>query len=416
MSVAGPMQPLAGKLPPVPRAGFATGNEAEEGRATARYVHTTGSSSQAVGFIGTSRDGEQITREWKRQKTVNQAVDSLKRCGRHKEAQSLSQCAQHFRIRAKKTGEYKLLPIHCDSPFCADCSNRHSRPFIKKLKGLVNRKGMEYWHATLTVPNIENLLKLDVLELQNKWSKLWNSWVFQEVEGADGKLFRIYGAVRSVEVTYNAESKTWHPHIHVIFEAKRGLPGWWLVLLKAAWNGLNDGSCYVHLSRVYSVLKRGGKKYGRLTEKALKEVCKYVTKFAPFARSPQLVEEFLTAFKGVRRIQCCGSFYGAQAATVSREPGEDETGISEAGGTVHGEGYFDIPFTAPISDTVLLGTGERQLTFAFAERVRDYIRNLDPPWALSEVPVVTSEQNRIKFAGAMPEKSEWQPELFEGAA
>src|SRR5260370_30168441 len=103
------MQPLAGKLPPVPRAGFATGNEAEGGRATARYVHTTGSSSQAVGFIGTSRDGEQITREWKRQKTVNQAVDSLKRCGRHKEAQSLSQSEER---RVGKECRSRWSPYH----------------------------------------------------------------------------------------------------------------------------------------------------------------------------------------------------------------------------------------------------------------------------------------------------------------
>src|SRR5713226_315941 len=103
--MASPLQPFGCKLPPVPRAGFATGDEAEEGARAARYVHTTGISSQALGFTATSADGEELRREWKRQKTITSAVDSLKRCGRDKEAQALSQCGQRFSIWAKPTGE-----------------------------------------------------------------------------------------------------------------------------------------------------------------------------------------------------------------------------------------------------------------------------------------------------------------------
>lgn len=415
-AVAGPLQPLAGKLPPVPRAGFATGDEAEGGRAEARYVHTSGLSSQAAAWTGTSREGVENLSEWKRQKIVSLAVDSLKRCGRHKEAQYLSQCAQRFAVYAKNPADVKLFPIYCDSPFCPACSARRARPFVKRLKGMVNRPGRSYWFLTLTVPNVENLSKLDVLELQGLWSKLWNSWVFQDVEDESGKPFRIYGAVRSVETVYNSELKSWHPHIHVLFEAPRRLPWWWLTLLQHAWIGPSGERWYLKLQRAYSRTKRGTKMFNRLNEKALKEVCKYVTKCADFVGDHLLVDEFLRAFRGVRRIQCCGSFYAAKAEEFEREQGEDESGIVDAPPSLLGEGYKRMPFEVPISHTVLSGDGTRQLCFPFRQMVRDYFESESPPWALSMERGVTSEQRRIEFAGAMPEKSEQQSSLFETAA
>jgi plasmid rolling circle replication initiator protein Rep len=411
-----PLQPFGDKLPPVPRAGFATGNEAEEGRAPARYVHTSGTSSQVVGWTGTSREGEQIKREYSRQKTVNSAVDSLRRCYRHKEALALSQCGQRFTVWAKSTGEVKLLPIYCDSPFCPECSHRRARPLIKSLKGKVNRRGRSYWHLVLTTPNIEGMLKLDVLQIQDNWSKLWESWVFQEVEDENGKAFRIYGGVRSVEVTYNEKLKSWHLHLHVLFEAPKRLPWWWLILLKAAWNGLNDTTCYVRLDRAYSVTKRGTKKFGRLNEKALREVCKYVTKCANFAEDHILVNEFLTAFRGVRRIQCFGSFYGAKAKETERQPGEDESGIADVSSTLCSEGYQRLPFEVPISHTFLSRQGERQLCSPYRQMVRDFFKSESPPWALSVERVATTEQRRLGFPGAMPEKSERQASLFDAVA
>lgn len=414
--MAGPMQPFGDKLPPVPRAGFATGNEAEEGRAPARYVHTTGTSSEAVGFTGTSREGEELKREWKRAKIAAIAVDSLKKCGRDKEALALSNCGQRFSVWGKRTGEVKLFPIHCDSPFCATCSNRRARPLIKNLKRLVNKKDRSYWHLLLSVPNVTELMKLDVLHLQNKWSELWNHWVFQEVEDADGKPFRIYGAARSVEVTYNPKTSSWHLHIHVVLEAPKELPDWWLILLKTAWNQLTGGEHYLNLQRMYSFTKRGKKRYGVVTQKALKEVCKYVTKCTTFIQNPTLVDEFLTAFRSVRRIQCCGSFFGAKAAEFERQPGEDESGVADETPTLCSEGYERMPFEVPISHTLLLGDGTRQLCFPYRQMVRDHFASQSPPWALSMEPVVTSEQRRIEFAGGMPEKSELQNSLFEDVA
>ena len=412
----GPVQLQGGKLPPATRAGFAAGGEAEGGRAVARYVHTDRNISQAQAFSGTSREGEDINRRNRRDKLTQQVVNSLNRCGREKQAKALATCGEWFDVWAKPNGQVKLLPCPCDSIFCPECAHRRSTPLIKKLKGMVNKRGRSYWFLTLTVPNVEILSRWNISQISEQFAKLWDSWVFQEWEDENRVTHRIFGGVRSIECVYEPKTKSWHPHIHVLFEAPARLPGWWLVLLKYAWTLITGDARYLHLQRAYSLTRRGKKKYNRLNVKALCELVKYVTKCAEFAGNHFLVDEFVRAFKGVRRIQCFGSFHGRAAEQEIREPGDDTEEISREAKQLTTEGYRRLPFRARLSDTELQRDGTRQLTFSFMERVREYIECADPPWELTPAPEVSIGQTRIEFAGAMPEKSVRQSSLFEAAA
>jgi hypothetical protein len=281
---------------------------------------------------------------------------------------------------------------------------------------MVNKPGRSYWFLTLTVPNVENLSRFDITDISDQFAELWNSWVFQEVEDETGKTFKIFGGVRSIECVYERDTRTWHPHIHVLLEGPKRLPSWWLVLLKHAWMAVTGDARYLRLQRAYSVTKRGEKKFNVLNEKGLREVCKYVTKCAEFAGDHLLVDEFFRAFEGVRRIQCFGSFYGSNEKVPDREPGEDDAGIGESAVRLSDDGYREMPFRAHVSDTRVASDGSRQLSFAFLQRVRACFDVPDPPWGLQSEQIPDSRQKRIEFAGAMPEKSEWQPCLFEGAA
>jgi hypothetical protein len=215
---------------------------------------------------------------------------------------------------------------------------------------------------------------------------------------------------------YETKTKSWHPHIHVLLEMPSRVPLWWVEVVKIAWFKVTSGARYVNLQRAYSVTKRGKKKYNHLNDNALREVCKYVTKCAEFAGEHLLVDEFLNAFKGVRRIQCFGSFHGKAAQEFWREPGEDDRAVSEVEVRLSDNGYRKLPFRAHLRDTEMCVDGTRQLTFEFMERVRAYVEEPDPPWELEYESVVTAEQKRIEFAGVMPEKSVWQSSLFESAA
>jgi plasmid rolling circle replication initiator protein Rep len=414
--MARPLQLEGGKLPPVPRAGFAAGDVGGKGARAARYVHRDRNISQVQGWRGNSAEGREIQRRDRRDKLTQQVVNSLNRCGREKQAKALATCGEWFDVWARPDGKCKLLPCPCDSMFCPDCANRRARPLIKKLKAMVNRPGRSYWFLTLTVPNVENLSRYDISDISEQFAELCRSWVFREFEDEKGITRKIYGGVRSIECVYEPETKSWHPHIHVLFEAPKRLPPWWLVLLKAAWNRITGDARYLHLQRAYTVTRRGKQKFNHLNEKALREVCKYVTKCAEFAGDHLLVDEFLKAFGGVRRLQCFGSFHGAGVCEFEREPG-DEIGVKiEEEYRLSDDGYRRLPFRAHVGDTEVLPDGTRQLTFEFMERVRVCVESESPPWELTPVPEVSSEQRRIEFSGAMPEKSERQPWLFEGAA
>jgi plasmid rolling circle replication initiator protein Rep len=414
--MASPLQPLAGKLPPVPRAGFAAGNEGGRGAREARYVHKIGTSPKVLVFKGTTAGGAETARRNRRDELVEQVVESLNKCGREKQAKALATCGEYFDVWHKAGGEVKLLPCPCDSMFCPDCANRRSVPLIKKLSKMVNRPGRSYWFLTLTVPNVENLSRWDINKIGEQFTELWGSWVFQAFEDERGVTRRIYGGVRSIECVYEPSSGAWHPHIHVLFEGPKRLPWWWLILLKHAWLQLTGDARYLRLERAYSKTKHEKKKYNRLTSKALREVCKYVTKCAEFAGDHLLVDEFLSAFKGVRRIQCFGSFHGKSAREFERVPGEDDAGISEVETRLVDEGFCKLPFKAHLTDTELRPDGTRQLTFAFAERVRAYVECADPPWELTPFEPQHVGQSQIEFAGPMPAESERQPSLFEDVA
>lgn len=414
--MASPLQPLAGKLPPAPRAGFAAGGAAEGGRAPARYVHTLDTSAQARAFVGTSREGVNLIRDVRRRKLVGRIVNSLNRAGFEKDAKELAQCGEWYELWVHPNGDRKLVPFPCGSIFCPACASRRSVRLQKKLLERVNKPGRSYWSLTLTVPNVERLDKFEVKCLMKNWAKLWKDAVFQGFEGDKGEALRIYGAVRSVEVTYNAQRRSWHPHIHVLFEAPRKLPLSWLEKLKAAWNRINGGDCYVRLDRAYSRTKRGEKKYGKLNRRALREFCKYVTKSADFADDHFLVGDFVRAFESVRRIQAYGSFLGEDTGGPeggSREPGCDD---GDEGTSLGDRGYFRFPVRVHLSQCVADANGQLSLGFDFQRIVERHYEINGPPWELTAPPVVSTEQKRIEFSGAMPEKSELQPSLFDAAA
>lgn len=414
--MASPLQPLAGKLPPAPRAGFAPGGQAEGGRAEARYVHKIETSLQVVAFRGSSREFEESERDRKRESLVGRLAESLNLAGFGELAMALRTCGEYYEVWIHPNGDRKLVPYPCGSLFCPKCANRRSRRLQKELLGKVGKKDRSYWSLTLTVPNIERLDKYEVLYLLRNWTKLWKSSVFQAFEGEGMELEHIFGAVRSIEVTYNPKLGTWHPHIHVLFEAPRKLPLEWLDWLKDAWNRINGCECYVHLDRAYSRTKRGKRKFGNLNKKALREFCKYVTKTVDFAGNHFLVGDFVRAFASVRRIQRYGTFLGEDSGEPEGGSGESVSDVGDEGQSLRDRGYFRFPVRVHVDQCFCDVNGQLCLGFEFERIIARHFEIEGPPWELTPEEPATTEQHRIEFAGAMPEKSGQQASLFDVAA
>ncbi|MGH7773603.1 MAG: protein rep, partial [Candidatus Binatia bacterium] len=114
----------------------------------------------------------------------------------------------------------------------------------------------------------------------------------------------VRGAVVALEVTFNRQQRTWHPHLNVIFD------GAFLPQKDLAdnWRVATEGR-----GKIVWVEEAKG-------PKTALEVFKYVTKLADIADVPDAVVEFLAATHGLRFLRTYGTLY--------RLPEEEEFELS----------------------------------------------------------------------------------------
>jgi hypothetical protein len=278
----------------------------------------------------------------------------------------------------------------------------------------VNRPGKSYWLLTLTVPNEPDLTRRFISTLVGWFAELRESHEWRVISLAKGETGEISGGVYSIEATYNRERGDWHPHLHILIEAPKVLPRWWIFSIRARWEQITEGAKVVHLARVFGVAKDGRRLKRKLNERGLRELVKYATKCADFADSPERVDEFLKAFRNVRRIQSFGSFYGVEQA-AEREPGLDD--VKPAGcecGKCSASDFVFEPGLVHISETFLAPDGRRQLRFDFVREMRD-AENHSPPaerLVLEPPPVDAAVQLGIEFHGFLPERGAGTSALF----
>lgn len=112
----------------------------------------------------------------------------------------------------RASGERALLSANfCRDRFCQMCMWRRSLKFYSQLSQVLDYLGADhkYLFLTLTVRNVhQRTLRQQLDDMQRAWRYMYNK----------SPVWRRYvqGAVRSVEVTYNAKDGTYHPHYHVL--------------------------------------------------------------------------------------------------------------------------------------------------------------------------------------------------------
>jgi Plasmid rolling circle replication initiator protein and truncated derivatives len=99
----------------------------------------------------------------------------------------------------------------CHWRFCALCAWRLSlkRTFVTKvvMTRLANL-GFRFLFVTLTAPNVKaEELSAEITRLNEAWSRMTKRKKYKTL---------IIGGIRKIEVTYNSETDTYHPHLHII--------------------------------------------------------------------------------------------------------------------------------------------------------------------------------------------------------
>lgn len=120
----------------------------------------------------------------------------------------------------------------------------------------------------------------------------------------------VTAAVTSMEVTYNAERKTWHPHAHLLVEGDY-LPQ---DELARAWEALTGDSRIVWIE---SVRRYADRKWAGDVKAALRELLKYAAKPTPAFLDPAdggILAELLVALRGRHLMSASGKLYGLDLA------------------------------------------------------------------------------------------------------
>ena len=158
--------------------------------------------------------------DWKTVKRKAVAVrDLYKVLGRQDKMDKLGVCASRLDFFENEDGSKKALQWMnaCQDRLCPVCSHRRAHRAAARLARILDavkeeHQGIQSLFLTLTVRNCDGKDLRATLDLLTKaWSKLTRRKAFIKA---------VRGWFRAIEITYNPETKTFHPHIHVILIVK----------------------------------------------------------------------------------------------------------------------------------------------------------------------------------------------------
>lgn len=149
-------------------------------------------------------------------------VLALRGQGKNKKADNVQSCAAYILYKEKETqdGEFlqKIDQMYlCKDRYCMFCAGVKAGKNLRILSQAFQRLGVNdnnirYRFITLTVPNV------GIKHLRGQISAMTSA--FNSLNARYKKAGMWNGFYRSLEITYNADTEEYHPHLHVIADGK----------------------------------------------------------------------------------------------------------------------------------------------------------------------------------------------------
>lgn len=199
-------------------------------------------------------------------------------------ASRMSQCCTSARVYVDPdTGTVRPWLSLCRSRMCPYCGKGRAAKLQVSLYHLIQKMKAPK-HLTLTYRSNDDPLGVQLKKLKYAFKRLRNT--------ADWKK-KVTGGVFTVEVTRNADTGRWHPHMHIVIDSEY-LPQKRLVFL---WSKYMPDGKNVWIRPVTNAHGMGW------------EMAKYIGK-APTTRDWTIgaIREYQTASAGARFVQCFGDY------------------------------------------------------------------------------------------------------------
>jgi ribosomal protein S27AE len=195
----------------------------------------------------------------------------------------VARCHRSFRHwRCENNHNWAEAENSCSVRVCPHCAYRRTMVLAGRMERFtLGKDGLRY--AVLAERNTGDLRE-GVKLLWESWTRLRRSVRWKKY---------VKGCVVALEVTYNADGGTWHPHLNVLMEGQF-FP---FEELNQAW--------------IEATQHRGRTSFIRAADEGtIRELIKYVTKIADLLDDAGALDEFLTAIERRRLVRTYGSFYG----------------------------------------------------------------------------------------------------------
>lgn len=251
-------------------------------------------------------------------------VENLLELGQHRKAINIDNCATFIEI-SKGADEIERITRanFCRDRLCSICAWRRQARFLATTEPALRKIDIEtsgnaqYIFVTLTVRNCtDKELKATISNVLRAWDRLYKRKPFST---------NALGCIRSVEVTYNQITDTYHPHIHALvlmkneyFQRENFITE---ERLSAIW-----GHClnvdYTPITNIASVTQQNAGQSAVMS--ASLEVMKYSLKTKDYAISPRVTETLFIALHGRRLISFSGVIAQARKELAFADLFEDD--------------------------------------------------------------------------------------------
>lgn len=274
---------------------------------------------------------------WRELKRLTRQLATLFRAmGRDDLADKALSCCTWLQYLATLDGRKQLHHINaCKSRFCPICNRRKAKTMAVRLlkvleKVRVDHKGTQLIFLTLTIRNCTgDKLRENLDLLTTAWVKLIRRRPFVRA---------VKGWFRAIEITYNEDEDTYHPHIHAILVVQNGYfkTANGLYLTQPTWEKMWRESLQVDYDPRVDIRSTYGKnKSGKQVKKATAaalEAAKYATKDSdylneklPKAKAAEILSVYVAALHR-KRMTAMGGWVKEAAALLALDV-EDDTDL-----------------------------------------------------------------------------------------
>ena len=210
-------------------------------------------------------------------------------------------CGRFLEMLADKTLEKKK--IHkgnfCGNRFCPMCAWRKARKDALKISIIMKWLETEYDKAfvfvTLTAPNVKAEDLQAEIDLYNK--------AFQRLVKRKEIAPIFDGYIRKLEVTYNADQQTYHPHFHVLFVVNKSYFTSRYYVKQAKWLEL-----WREVTGDERITQVDVRRLKNSADKGAAEVAAYTAKDSEYMLSQEVFDVFYNALRGRQILTYNGLF------------------------------------------------------------------------------------------------------------